>query len=589
MAQRLEDYALLSDCHSSALVGKNGSIDWLGFPCFDSAACFASLLGTDENGRWLICPQGTFKSDRKYVEDSVVLETTFYTDQGSVKLTDCMLKDDKDPTLIRLVEGLEGSVEMNMDLAIRFEYGSIVPWVRRNNGNTGIHAIAGPEALVLYSPVKLRGKNYRTCATFTVNAGEKKSFELMWYPSHKSIPPKIENPEEHVQATIDNWRSWLKRCHYKGFDEASVKRSLLTLKALTYAPTGAIIAAPTTSLPEDIGGTRNWDYRFSWIRDSSFTLYALIKGGHEEEALRWKEWLLRAVAGTPSQVNIMYGIRGERRLTELELHWLPGYENSRPVRIGNAAYNQFQLDVFGELILTAHLGRKNGIAISEDNWRIEQKMVKYVCEHWQDPDEGIWEVRGGKRHFTHSKVMAWVALEYATESAKSFHLPGEIEEWEKIRDEIHKDICEKGFDQELNAFVQSYGSKELDASLLMMAHVKFLPITDYRIIGTVEAIQKKLTRDGHVLRYLSEKKVDGLPGTEGSFIACSFWLVDNLRMMGRKDEAMELYQKIKCIKNDVGLYAEEYAPELKRMVGNFPQAFTHIAEVISAMGFQEAE
>jgi GH15 family glucan-1,4-alpha-glucosidase len=587
MAKRIEDYAMISDCHSAALINKEGSIDWLAFPSFDSAACFASLLGNNENGRWSINPVGRYSVRRKYIEGTMVLETIFEGKSGSCKLVDCMVMGEKNPTLVRTVEGLTGSIELNLELIIRFDYGSIVPWVRMNEEGNGIHAIGGPEGIVLYSPVKLEGKDLHTVSTFTVTPQKKLHFSLTWYNSHQKRPECISSIETSVYQTIDTWRSWSRKCNYHGFDENSVKRSMLTLKALTYEPTGAIVAAPTTSLPEELGGERNWDYRYGWLRDSSFTLYALLHGGYKEEAIRWKEWLVRAVAGTPSQVNIMYGIRAERRLTEIELPWLSGYENSRPVRIGNAAYNQFQLDVFGEVLSTSLLGMKFGIPSNDNSWRIEEHMVDYVCDHWQEPDEGIWEVRGPKQHFTHSKFMAWVALNSAIEAIENYGMYGDIERWKILRGKIHKDICDNGFNQKLNSFVQSYGSSEYDASLLMMGHYKFLPPDDPRMIGTVDAIIKNLTDGSHVRRYETKSSIDGLRGTEGSFIACSFWLLDNLRMMGRCEEARERYFDLQKIKNDVGLYAEEYSFKDGRMVGNYPQAFSHIAEAISAMGFND--
>lgn len=589
MSQPLENYALLSDCHSAALVAKDGSIDWLAFPCFDSPACFASLLGNEDNGRWIISPKEHFHSHRNYINDSMVLETQFHTSSGSMKITDCMLMDDEDPTLVRIVEGLKGQVEVDMQIVIRFDYGSIIPWVRTNNEDNGIHAVAGPEALVIYSEVPLKGKNMHTSANFTINAGEKKRFTMIWHPSHKIRPKLPSNIDYHLERTIASWQAWSSKCTYQGFDKDSVKRSLITLKALTYEPTGAIIAAPTTSLPEELGGVRNWDYRYGWLRDSSFTLYALIKGGYLDEAIRWKDWLHRAVAGTPSQVNIMYGIRAERRLTEIELPWLMGYENSRPVRIGNAAYQQFQLDVFGELLGTSNIGRRHGIPIDENSWKIERHMVDYVCDHWQGPDEGIWEVRGVSRQFTHSKLMAWVALSAAVDAVETHNLFGNVEKWNRVRKQIHQDICEKGFNHKLNSFVQYYGANDLDASLLMMVHTGFLPPQDPRILGTIMAIKNHLMKDGHVIRYKNYGIVDGLPGQDGSFIPCSFWMVDALRVIGRHEEALELYRHLQTVKNDVGLYSEEFSVLHNRMVGNFPQAFTHIAEAISAMGFEENE
>lgn len=537
---------------------------------------------------WRISPLGEFQVKRSYIEGTMVLETIFENETGSCKLTDCMILEDEDPTLVRMIEGLTGSMELEMEMFIRFDYGSIVPWVRRNDDEDGIHAVGGPDGLVLYSPIKLEGKNLHSEAHFKIAAGEKKNFTLIWYPSHEVMPMPLKDPCHSIDITIDKWKEWSQQCTYKGFDENSVKRSLITLKGLTYFPTGAIVAAPTTSLPEEIGGVRNWDYRFSWLRDSSFTLYALLKAGYTEEAKCWQNWLHRAVAGTPSQVNIMYGIRGERRLTELELDWLPGYGNSRPVRIGNEAYTQFQLDVYGEILSTASVGWKNGLALRDSTWRIHSKMIEFVCENWDEPDEGIWEVRGPRRHYTHSKLMAWVALNCGIEGILKYHAKGDLEKWTRLRDHIKAEICVKGFNTKLNSFVQSYGSNELDASLLMMAHVGFLEANDPRLIGTVEAIKKNLMKDGHVLRYHTESGVDNLPGGEGSFIPCSFWLVDNLVKIGKGDEALDYYRAIVKIKNDVGLYAEEYSVKNKRMVGNFPQAFSHIAEVVSAMGIQES-
>jgi GH15 family glucan-1,4-alpha-glucosidase len=587
LSKPIEDYALLSDCHSAALVSKDGSIDWLCLPQFDSPACFASLIGTEENGHWKISPKGEFEVSRNYIEDTVVLETIFKTETGSCKIIDCMLIHDVHPTLVRKMECLEGEVNLEMELVIRFDYGNIVPWVRKNEDASGIHAVGGADALVFYSSIPTQGKGLKTCADFKMNEGEEKCFTMIWYPSHTAMPGPLKNSFEAIAHTISWWKEWSGQCKYEGFDQEAVMRSLLTLKALTFEPTGAIIAAPTTSLPEEIGGERNWDYRYSWIRDSSFVLYVLLKAGYKDEAIHWNNWLLRAVAGTPSQLNIMYGIRGERRLVEYQLDWLCGYENSKPVRVGNAAYNQFQLDVFGEFMASSHLGRVNGIWTSENSWRIQAEMIKYVCKNWQEPDEGIWEVRGPRQHFTHSKMMAWVAMDHAVSAVRDFGMEGDLEKWTKVRDEIHGDICANGFNKKINAFVQYYGTDHLDASLLMMPIVGFLPASDERVKGTVKAIQERLSYDDHVLRYRTESQVDGLTGKEGSFIACSFWMVDNLRMMGKKDEANELYQKLMAMRNDVGLFAEEFAPKLGRMVGNFPQAFSHIAQAATAMSFMD--
>lgn len=586
MSHPLEDYALISNCHSAALVGKNGSIDWLCFPCFDSAACFAKLLGTHDNGCWQIHPKDQYETKRSYFKDTMVLETIFTTPTGSCRLIDCMLMEHESPTLIRSIEGIKGEVDLEFKLTMRFDYGSIIPWVRRNPDGSGITAIAGPEAIIIYSPIPLHGKNMHTEAAFKVRATEKKSFVLHWYPSHLCAPPTLSAPDQQILKTISWWKNWSSQCTYQGFDEEAVKRSLLTLKALNYEPTGAIVAAPTTSLPEELGGVRNWDYRYGWIRDSSFTLLALLSAGYKEEAIQWNKWLLRAVAGTPSQMNIMYGIRAERRLTELELEWLVGYENSTPVRVGNDAYTQFQLDVYGEFLASIYLAQVNGITLNDNTWRMAKKMIAFVCENWMMPDEGIWEIRGPRKHFTHSKVMAWVALHYGIESALEFNLSCNINEWIKIRDIIHQDICQNGFDPELNSFVQYYGSKELDSSLLLLTHFGFLPAQDPRMIGTIEAVQKYLMKDGLLLRYINKNHIDGLPGLEGSFIACSFWLVRNLNLIGRCDEAMELYTYLQSLRNDVGLFAEEYSVIHKRMLGNFPQALSHIAHINAAMGYQ---
>ena len=583
MSKPLEDYGLISNCLSAALVGRDGSIDWLCLPCFDSAACFASLLGNKENGRWQISPSGDYQVSRQYVEGTMVLETIFKTDQGSCKLTDCMLINEDHPTLVRSIQGLTGSIDLHMEFIVRFDYGNVVPWVRRNKNCDGIHAIAGPDGLVLYSPICLQGENLHTVGRFTCHAGDEFNFTIRWYDSHTTIPANITHPNRRIQNTVEWWKKWSNQSTYQGFDSKSVERSLITLKGLTYHPTGAIVAAPTTSLPESLGGHRNWDYRFGWIRDSSFTLMALLRAGYRDEAARWNDWLLRAVAGTSSQLNIMYGIRAERRLTEIELPWLDGYENSRPVRIGNDAYRQFQLDVYGELVATGYVGRHYGLKFNEDAWRIEANAIKYICEHWTEPDEGIWEVRGKSRQFTHSKLMAWVALKYAVESVEKHGVTGDIKYWKIICEKIHQDICTNGFDRSLNSFVQYYGSKELDASLLMMGLVGFLPMDDPRIIGTVEAIKKHLSRDDFLLRYLPNPEVDGLTGSEGSFIPCTFWLVRNLSLMGKKEEAMELYEKLCSIRNDLGLFAEEYSSHHKRMVGNYPQAFTHISQINAAM------
>jgi GH15 family glucan-1,4-alpha-glucosidase len=581
MACRIEDYALIGDCHTAALVGRDGSIDWLCFPRFDSGACFAALLGTPEHGRWLLAPQGEVRrTTRRYRDNTLVLETDFETDDGAVTVVDTMPPRSEEPDLVRLVVGRRGKVPMRMELVIRFDYGSFVPWVRRVK--RGMRAIAGPDALLLHTPVQLRGEDLKTVAEFTVAEGEQVPFTLMWYPSHEDEPAPIDAAKT-VRQTEGWWTRWADRCTYEGPWRDAVMRSLITLKALTYAPTGGIVAAPTTSLPEQLGGVRNWDYRFCWLRDATFTLYALLSNGYSDEAQAWREWLLRAVAGNPAQTNIMYGLAGERRLTEIELDWLPGYEGSKPVRIGNAAHKQFQLDVFGEVLDTLHLAHRHGVAPDENAWRVERALLKYLEKAWKEPDEGIWEVRGPRRHFTHSKVMAWVAFDRSIKAVKRFDLEGPVKHWRALRDAVHAEVCEKGFNRAKNSFVQYYGSADLDASLLMIPLVGFLPPDDPRVVGTVEAIRRELMVDGFVARYPTRTAVDGLPPGEGAFLPCSFWLADNLALLGRTDEARQLFERLLGLCNDVGLVSEEYDAKAGRLVGNFPQAFTHVALVNTAL------
>ncbi len=576
----LEDYALIGDCETAALVGRDGSIDWLCLPRFDSGACFAALLGAPEHGRWLVAPQGEVRATRRrYRGDTLVLETEFETDEGVVALIDCMPPADRAHDLVRVVEGRRGRVAMRTELVIRFDYGSSVPWVRRTEA--GIVAIAGPDLLRLDTPVPLRGEGFRTLGEFSVAAGERVPFALTWSPSHLNPPPPVD-PVRALAATEAFWRDWAARATYRGPYRDAVVRSLVTLKALTYAPTGGIVAAPTTSLPEKLGGVRNWDYRYCWLRDATFTLYALLNAGYTDEALAWRNWLVRAVAGRPEQAQIMYGIAGERRLPEFEMPWLPGYENSRPVRVGNAAAAQFQLDIYGEVIDTLHLSRRLGLQADEVVWRVEKALASYVEQVWQQPDEGIWEVRGPRRHFTYSKVMAWVALDRAVKSVEHFGLAGPVERWRAVRDAIHAEVCREGYDPALGSFVQHYGGKALDASLLLLPVVGFLPASDPRVRGTVAAAERHLLRDGFVVRYPTDEVDDGLPAGEGAFLACSFWLVDNYVLLGRHDEARRLFERLAGLANDVGLLAEEYDPGAKRLVGNFPQAFSHIALVNSA-------
>jgi GH15 family glucan-1,4-alpha-glucosidase len=580
MPSLIEDYALIGDCHTTALVSRDGSIDWLCFPRFDGGACFAKLLGNEKHGRWLLAPAGeVLNIRRRYRDGSLVLETDFETADGVVTLIDCMPPRSREPDLVRVVVGKRGRVRMRMQLVIRFDYGSITPWVRRTE--TGIRATAGPDTLLLNSGVELHNENFRTEADFTVVEGQRVPFVLMWHPSHEPEPDMID-ADETITATDEWWREWSGRCTYKGPWREAVVRSLITLKALTYAPTGGIVAAPTTSLPEQLGGVRNWDYRYCWLRDATFTLYALMLGGYIDEACAWREWLLRAVAGKPSQLNIMYGLAGERRLTELELQWLPGYAESAPVRIGNAACEQFQLDVYGELMDAMHLARRAGLAPDENAWRVERALTEFLESCWSKPDNGIWEMRGPQRHFTHSKVMAWVAIDRMVKAVERFGLVGPVERWRSLRATIHEEVCRSGFDHERNTFVQYYGGKDLDASLLMIPLVGFLPASDARVRGTVEAIERDLMTQGFVLRYRTKPDVDALPPGEAAFLACSFWLADNLALLGRQEDARRLFERLLTLCNDVGLLSEGYDPGNKRMLGNFPQALSHLALVNTA-------
>ena len=581
MSLPIEDYAMIGDCHTAALVSKHGSIDWLCVPHFDSAACFAALLGTADNGFWSISPADPIRSvRRRYREGTLILETEFETDTGTVTLTDCMTPSDDHPDLLRVVTGNRGQVAMRLELVIRFDYGSVVPWVRRTEH--GISAIAGPDMLGLRTEVPLRGEDFKTVATFTVAEGQKVSFDLIWYPSHRDEPLPL-NVDQAIQDTEDWWREWSDRCSYRGKWRDAVLRSLITLKALTFLPTGGIAAAPTTSLPELLGGVRNWDYRFCWVRDATLTLQSLLDAGYHQEAKEWREWLLRAVAGSPSELNIAYGLRGERRLTELELPWLAGYEKSVPVRTGNAAYNQFQLDIFGEIANTLFLCRQAGLKPPEDEGEdVLPILLKFLETGWERPDDGIWEVRGPRRHFVHSKMMAWVAVDRAIKSAERGWFAGDITRWTALRSTIHEQVCRRGFDAGLNSFVQYYGSKHLDASLLMMPLVGFLPAEDPRVAGTVKAIETHLMENGFVARYTQDSAVDGMPHGEGMFLACTFWLADNYILQGRHEEAVQIFERLLAIRNDVGLLSEEYDPVAKRLLGNFPQAFSHVGLVNTA-------
>ena len=587
MASRIEDYALIGDCHTAALVARNGSIDWLCFPRFDSGACFAGLLGTEEHGFWRLSPGGETREIRRaYHDATLVLETEYETADGEVSVIDCMPPRSNEADLVRIVVGKRGRVAMRMQLVLRPDYGSIIPWVRRTK--QGICAVAGPDTLSLQSDAELRNESFRTTAEFTVAAGQRIHFVLTWLPSHDAGLVSAD-AETLLAQTEEWWREWSARCTYEGPYRDAVVRSLVTLKALTYAPTGGIVAAATTSLPEWIGGVRNWDYRYCWVRDATFTLYALMLAGYTAEAAAWRDWLLRAVAGKPSQMNIMYGLAGERRLPELVLGWLPGYESSTPVRIGNAAWEQFQLDVYGELMDALHLARRGGLAPDENAWRVERALTEHLESCWSEPDNGIWEMRGPKRHFTHSKVMAWVAVDRMVKAVERYGLQGPVERWRSLRGRIHEEVCRHGFDRERNSFVQYYGGGELDASLLMIALVGFLPPHDPRVKGTVEAIERDLVEEGFVLRYRTQPKVDGLPPGEAPFLACSFWLADNLALMGRWEDARLLFERLLSLRNDVGLLAEEYDPAAKRLLGNFPQAFSHVALINTASNLSQAQ
>ncbi|MDB5772910.1 MAG: glycoside hydrolase 15-related [Burkholderia sp.] len=576
----IEDYALIGDCHTAGLVGCDGSIDWLCFPRFDSGACFAALLGEPRHGRWQIAPaEEVSRTRRRYRDGSMILETEFETVDGVVRVIDFMPLSNGRWDVVRIVEGLRGRVGMWMELIIRWDYGSIIPWVRRLDDT--LLATAGPDRLELHTPVATTGENMTTVARFHVGAGERIPFVLNYYPSHEFPQPPID-PEKTLEETERISRTWSDRCTYDGRWREAVMRSLVTLKALTYGPTGGIVAAPTTSLPEQSGGVRNWDYRYCWLRDATFTLNALLLAGYQEEAVAWREWLLRAAAGSPEALQILYSVTGERRLTELELEWLPGYQGATPVRIGNAASRQFQLDVYGEIMDTLHLARAAGLHPHPHAWRIQRALLRFLEMNWQRPDEGIWEIRGPPRHFTHSKVMAWVAFDRAVKGVELFGLDGPVEHWRSIRDAIHAQVCEMAFDAGRNTFTQSYGSTDLDASVLLIPQVGFLPPNDPRVRGTIEAVERELMVDGLVLRYSTETAVDGLPPGEGTFLVCSFWLADAYALIGRRKDAETLFEHLLALRNDVGLLSEEYDPHARRMLGNFPQALSHMALVNTA-------
>jgi GH15 family glucan-1,4-alpha-glucosidase len=590
MAERIEDYALLGDLQTAALVGRRGSIDWLPFPRFDSSSCFGALLGGPEHGRWLIAPaSGGPSTERRYRNDTLILESDWETPTGRVRVTDFMPPRESKPDIVRIVEGLDGSVEMRTELVIRLDYGLVIPWIRRLDQRT-LLAVGAPDALVLRTPIELRPDGMTHAAEFTVRAGDRVPFVLTWFPAHEDLPESVD-PEQALADTERFWLDWMSGCQYAGLREEAVRTSLVVLKALTYLPTGGIIAAPTTSLPERIGGERNWDYRYCWLRDATFTLYALMNAGFVDEAGAWRDWLLRAIAGDPAQAQILYGVGGQRRIKEYELDWLPGYAGSRPVRIGNAAHEQFQLDVYGEVMDVLHQARVHGLDPDDLGWSLHRTLMEFLESNWDRPDEGIWEVRGPRRHFTHSKVLAWVAFDRAVQTVEGLGLEGPVDRWRRLRSEIHEEICREGFNVRLGAFTQSYGSDDLDASTLLIPILGFLPADDPRVIGTVEAVQKHLMRDGFVERYATNEQnaVDGLAGREGVFLPCSFWLVDALVLMNRKDEANELFERLLAIRNDLGLLAEEYDPAAKRQLGNFPQAFTHVGLVNSAYNLSHYE
>ena len=580
MASRIEDYAMIGDLGTAALVGRDGSIDWLCWPRFDSDACFAALLGTPEHGRWQIAPSEKATVTRRYRPNTLILETRFETASGAATLIDFMPPRDGNSHLIRVIVGESGHVSFRSELVLRFGYGAQVPWVTRVNERT-VRAVSGPDQVIYRAPARLRGEDFKTVGEVTVGARETARFVLTYAPSNEP-PPQPIKIDERLRATEKYWSGWASRNKIAGPWSEAVCRSLITLKALTYEPTGGLVAAATTSLPECVGGARNWDYRFCWLRDATLTLLALMNAGYYDEAQKWREWLMRAAAGKPSQIQIMYGISGERRLTEWEVPWLPGYEGSKPVRIGNAAHNQLQLDIFGEVMDAAHQSRQGGLGIERVGWELQRELLAHLEKIWREPDEGIWEVRSGPEHFTYSKAMAWLAFDRAIQSAQAYKLPGDVARWQALRAEIHADVCRNGFNEKLGSFTRSYGSRELDASLLLLPAIGFLPPEDERIRSTVAAIERELITEGLVLRYNSATARDGLPAGEGVFLACSFWLVDAYVMLGRHEEALKLFERLLALRNDVGLLSEQYEPRTRRLVGNFPQAFSHLALVNSA-------
>jgi GH15 family glucan-1,4-alpha-glucosidase len=582
VSNRIEDYGLIGDCETAALVGRDGSIDWLCWPAFDSDACFAALLGSHEHGRWLLAPaQEVTRTSRRYRDDTLILETRFETADGAVELIDFMPPRGNASDVVRLVRGVSGRVKLRMQLVIRFGVGADIPWVKKNPDGTGLLAICGPDMTVLRTPIETRGEDLTTVADFEVGEGETIPFVLTYGPSHLPVPDPID-PALALQETETFWKEWSGRCTYEGEQRDLVMRSLITLKALTYGPTGGIVAAPTTSLPEKLGGLRNWDYRFCWLRDATFTLLALMNSGYTEEASAWHNWLLRAVAGSPANMQIMYGIMGERRLLEWQAGWLPGYEGAQPVRVGNAAHAQVQLDVYGELIDAFHQSRVAKLKLDEGSWALECTVLEHLAEQWDQPDHGIWERRGAGKHYVSSKVMTWVAFDRGIKSVEKFGFKAPLEKWRTMRDTIHRDVCEKGFDRELNSFVESYGSKLLDASILLLPSVGFLPSSDARVRGTLQAIETRLMRDGFVLRHDPREVSSEQQPIEGAFLACSLWLADAYVLAGKIAKAQALFDRVAAIANDLGLLAEEFDSVAGRQTGNFPQALTHIALINTA-------
>jgi GH15 family glucan-1,4-alpha-glucosidase len=579
VALTLEDYALIGDTHTAALVGRDGSIDWLCLPRFDSGACFAALLGGPQHGRWLLGPIEPVRARRRYRGDTLVLDTEHETREGAIRVTDFMTPRRGQARVVRIVEGLRGTVPVRSELNLRFDYGLAVPWLRETAH--GALAVAGPDAVLLRTDVPTDVTTGEVRSEFPIRAGQRRTFVLTWHRSHEEAPPRID-PFDALRSTLRYWTRWSERCTYQGEWREAVLRSLITLKALTHRPTGGIVAAPTASLPEEIGGSRNWDYRFCWLRDATFTLYSLLMAGYVDEAEAWREWLVRAVAGDPRDLRIMYGIAGERRIPELTLEWLPGYEGSLPVRVGNDASRQFQLDVYGEVLDLLHQSSREGLPHEHAAWEIELRIMEVLESNWREPDEGIWEVRGGRQQFVHSKVMAWVGVDRAIRDVEFFGFDGPVDRWRALRQEIHDEVCREGFDADLGAFTQAYGSSALDAAVLMLPLVGFLPVGDARIAGTIAAIQERLVVDGFVHRYDTETHIDGMPGGEGAFLPCTCWLADNLALQGRHDEAREMFQHVLNVRNDVGLLSEEYDTVGRRLVGNFPQAFSHVSVIGTA-------